>query len=44
MEKKCILQAFVGISAGKKFHRGDRDGDLFPDREFPIVIPICNIV
>jgi hypothetical protein len=39
MGKKCSLQAFVGIPTGKKFRRGDGDGELFPDGEFPVAIP-----
>jgi hypothetical protein len=39
MLKKCSPQAFMGIPAGMFFHRGDRDGELFPDGEFPIAIP-----
>jgi hypothetical protein len=39
MGKKCLPQAFVGIPAGKFFLRGDRDGELKPDGEFPVAIP-----
>ena len=39
MEKKCSPQVFVGIPARKFFRRGDEDGKLFPDGEFPVVIP-----
>jgi hypothetical protein len=39
MGKKCSPQAFVGIPAGKFFHHGDGDGELFPDGEFPVSIP-----
>jgi hypothetical protein len=39
MGKKCSPQAFVGIPAGKFFRRGDGDGELFPDGEFPVAIP-----
>jgi hypothetical protein len=39
MGKKYPPQAFVGISAGKFFRRGDGFGELKPDGEFPIDIP-----
>jgi hypothetical protein len=39
MGKKCSPQGFVGIPAGKFFRRGDEDGELFPDGEFPVAIP-----
>ena len=39
MGKKCSPQAFVGIPVGKKFRRGDGDGELKPDGEFPVAIP-----
>jgi hypothetical protein len=39
MEKKCSPRAFVGIPAGEFFHRGVEDRELFPDEEFPIVVP-----
>jgi hypothetical protein len=29
----------VGIPAGEFFHRGVEDRELFPDEEFPIVVP-----
>jgi hypothetical protein len=41
MEKKCSPQAFVGIPVRKFFRRGDGDGELFPDGEFPVAIPSC---
>ena len=40
MGKKYPPQAFVGIPAGDFFLRGDGDGELFPDGEFPIAISI----
>ena len=40
MGKKCPPQAFVGIPAGKFFRRGDEFGELKPDGEFPVAIPI----
>jgi hypothetical protein len=39
MGKKCPPQTFVGIPAGKNFRRGDGDGELKPDGEFPVAIP-----
>jgi hypothetical protein len=33
-------QVFMGIPAGKLFHRGDDDGELFSHGKFSIVIPI----
>jgi hypothetical protein len=42
MRKKCPPQAFVGIPAGKFFCRGDGFGELKPDGEFPVAIPIQN--
>jgi hypothetical protein len=39
MGKKCPLQTFVGIPAGKIIRRRDGDGELKPDGEFPIAIP-----
>jgi hypothetical protein len=39
MGKKCPLQAFVGIPAGKFFRPEDGFGELKPDREFPVAIP-----
>jgi hypothetical protein len=39
MGKKCPLQAFVGIPAGKFFCHGDGFGELKPDGEFPVSIP-----
>jgi hypothetical protein len=42
MGKKCPPQLFVGIPAGKFFHHGDGDGEVKPDKEFPVVIPILN--
>jgi hypothetical protein len=43
MGKKCPPQAFVGIPAGKFFHRGDGFGKLKPDGEFPVAIPRSNL-
>jgi hypothetical protein len=40
MGKKCLPQAFVGIPARKFFRRGDGFGELKPDGEFPVAIPI----
>jgi hypothetical protein len=39
MEKKYPPQTFVGIPAGKKFRRGDEDGELKSNGEFPVAIP-----
>jgi hypothetical protein len=36
MGKKCPPQTFVGIPAGKIFRRGDENGELKPDGEFPL--------
>jgi hypothetical protein len=33
---------FVGIPTGKFFCRGDGDGELFPDGEFPVAISIAH--
>jgi hypothetical protein len=33
---------FTGTGAGKISTRGDGDGELFPDGEFPIAIPRSN--
>jgi hypothetical protein len=38
----CSLQAFVTISVGKKFHREDGYGKLFPDEELTVVISISK--
>jgi hypothetical protein len=44
MGKKCPPQTFVGIPAGKIIRRGDGDGELKPDGEFPVAIPspVCH--
>jgi hypothetical protein len=42
MGKKCPPQTFVGIPAGKFFHRGDGDGKPKSDGEFPVAISIRN--
>jgi hypothetical protein len=39
MGKKCPPQTFVGIPTGKIIRRGDGDGELKPDGEFPVAIP-----
>jgi hypothetical protein len=44
MEKKCSPQVFVGIHAGKFFRRGDGNGELFTDGEFPVAIPKPELV
>jgi hypothetical protein len=37
--KEMFSASVRGDPRGKFFHRGDGDVELFPDREFPIVIP-----
>jgi hypothetical protein len=34
----------VGIPAGKLSYRGDGDGELFPNGEFPVAIPRSKFI
>jgi len=38
MEKKCSLSMFTGTGTGKILPRGDGDGGISPDGEFPVAI------
>jgi hypothetical protein len=44
MGKKCCTQEFVGIPMGNFVHRGNGNGELKPDGEFPVVIPKLGLM